>query len=374
MKKVKSILGGKEQNRRIESTVYAVLWLTVMVLYLLSIVRGRAQTSDTLFDMNVLKRFFSNILPFFILFIINNNILIPRLLLRNKVAKYFICSMITIALLWVYQYLQFMHEMPMHHPGEPGHPMHQPQWRPLIPLPLFLDFTYAFLVVGCNMAIALLFQRFDDKLENESLMKANAESQLAYLKAQINPHFYMNMLNNIHGMIEIDPSKAQSMLIDMSQLMRYMLYESSKPLISLSSEVNFLRNYLRLIRQRFPEKRVRITVDFPKEEECQNISIPPLLYLVFIENAFKHGISYRETSYVDISLSIEDSEIHFSCKNSNHATPDKDPEHEGIGLINIKKRLSLLFGEKSVLNIEDTAKEYAVNLTIPTHEIENNNN
>ena len=98
----------------------------------------------------------------------------------------------------------------------------------MLPLPLLLDFMYAIVVVGVNLAVALMFQRYYDKLERESLMKANAESQLANLKAQINPHFYMNMLNNIHGMIEIDPERAQSMVIDMSQLMRHMLYESSQ--------------------------------------------------------------------------------------------------------------------------------------------------
>ena len=122
-------------------------------------------------------------------------------------------------MVWVGQYVDFVHFMqrPPHSIGQFPHP----QLRPLIPLPLLMDFTYAVLVVGCNIAIVLLFQRFDDKIERESLMKANAESQLAYLKSQINPHFYMNMLNNIHGMIEIDAEKAQSMVIDMSHPVSY---------------------------------------------------------------------------------------------------------------------------------------------------------
>lgn len=89
---------------------------------------------------------------------------------------------------------------------------------PLLPMPVMLDSTYGLLVVGANLAITLMFQRYYDRLEQESLKKANAENQLAYLKAQINPHFYLNMLNNIHGMIDIDPEKAQKMLIDMSRL------------------------------------------------------------------------------------------------------------------------------------------------------------
>ncbi|MDE6160691.1 MAG: sensor histidine kinase, partial [Muribaculaceae bacterium] len=244
-----------------------------------------------------------------------------------------------------------------------------PHMRPLLPMPLFLDFTYALLVVGCNLAIALMFQRFDDKLERESLMKTNAESRLAYLKAQINPHFYMNMLNNIHGMIEIDQEKAQSMVLDMSRLMRYTLYDSSRPLIPLAEEVEFLQNYLRLMRQRYPADRLTITSQFPLPGDMHGISVPPLLSLVFIENAFKHGVSYRELSFVSVSVEVSGSRVRFSCMNSNHPQSGNHTEREGIGLRNVGQRLALLYGEKAKLDISPTDTTYTVNLSIPAHEI-----
>ncbi|MCM1071997.1 MAG: histidine kinase [[Clostridium] fimetarium] len=363
------------RNRRLESWIYAGLWILAAGLYLLDVMSNRARLSMPLFDAAVAARMAGTLLPFMALFAVNNFLLIPRLLLKNRTALYVLAVACALALMWVYQYFDFQQlEAVRHrlHPG--GSPRPHPFLRPLIPLPLFLDFTYSLLVVGGNLAVALMFQRFDDTLERESLMKTNAEARLEYLKAQINPHFYMNMLNNIHGMIEIDAERAQSMVIDMSRLMRYMLYDSSKPLISLSDEVAFLQNYLRLMRQRFPENRVSITSEFPPEERMRGISVPPLLSLVFVENAFKHGVSYRESSFVGVSVEIGDRYVRFTCVNSNHARPEDHPGRVGIGLRNAEQRLALLYGDRASLDINSTESAYTVNLTIPRYETENTDN
>ena len=351
------------RNRSTETIVYLVLWLIAIGLYLLDAMRNRAQMSVSLVDMDVIRHMAHTFVPFLILFLINNNLLIPRLLLRNRILPYFLSTAGVVILIWIYQYLDFVHIIEML--PEESRPRPHPHLRPLLPLPLFLDFTYALLVVGCNLAVALMFQRFDDKLEKESLMKANAENQLAYLKAQINPHFYMNMLNNIHGMIEINPEKAQSMIIDMSHLMRYMLYESSRQTITLSEEIDFLNNYLNLMRLRFPEKLVSVTSRFPDRKAAAGISLPPLLFLVFIENAFKHGVSYQEASFIAVKMEITANAILFSCANSNHAKTSDNLELSGIGLQNIRRRLALLYGNKAILELQKTDTTYTVNLTIP---------
>lgn len=351
------------RSRLTETIVYLVLWLIAIGLYLLDSMRNRAQFSLPLVDMEIVRAMVHTFMPFLILFLINNNLLIPRLLLRNRILPYFLSTAGVVILLWIYQYLDFVHVIEML--PEDAHPRPHPHLRPLLPLPLFLDFTYALLVVGCNLAIALMFQRFDDKLEKESLLKATAENQLAYLKAQINPHFYMNMLNNIHGMIELNPAKAQSMVIDMSHLMRYMLYESSRPVITLSEEIEFLRNYLSLMRVRFPERLVSVSSVFPDPVSAAGISLPPLLFLVFIENAFKHGVSYQEASFITVSMEVKETSIHFSCMNSNHAGTNEKLEHTGIGLQNIRRRLALIYGDKATLELNQTGTTYTVNLTIP---------
>ena len=357
--KDKNLSGLRIKERRTETFVYVCLWLGAIGLYLLDIMRTRAQLSEPLVDGAVVSRIAGTLLPFFVLFIVNNYLLIPRYLLRNRIKVYFSVTVLAVIILWVWQYYDFIaHVKPL------PRPLHHPDVHPLLPLPLFLDFTYALLVIGANMAVALMFQRFDDKLERESLMKSNAESRLAYLKAQINPHFYMNMLNNIHGMIGINPERAQSMVIDMSNLMRYTLYDSSRPRIPLTDEVAFLRNYLHLMRQRYPENRVAINITFPADAEMRGITLPPLLFLVFIENAFKHGVSYRETSFIDVKLEVGAGQLTFSCENSDHSVPDSG--REGIGLYNISQRLHLLYGNRASLKISKTDRKYSVSLTIPT--------
>lgn len=356
------------RNRHTETIVYTSLWLLAAGFYLLNAMRFRINAGLSPLDPGVIISMAGTLIPFLTLFLVNNGVLIPRLLLRNHVGVYFLVASIALIVLWIFQYNLFMAHIPrmpqMHHPEG---------LRPLLPLPLFIDYTYGLLVIGANLAIALMFQRIDDKLERESLMKTNAESQLTYLKAQINPHFYMNMLNNIHGLIELDPAKAQSMVLDMSRLMRHMLYESSRPLISLKSEITFLKGYLRLMRQRYPENKVSITSNFPSETESDGIFIPPLLYLIFIENAFKHGISYQESSFVGVSLEVVGQSVRFNCINSVHASHSQAAP-AGIGLRNVEQRLRLIYGSRATLEIDTTLSAYTVTLTIPTYETPDPNN
>lgn len=361
-------------NKRLETIIYAGLWLIAIVLFLLDIMRVRSYTELPLLDLNVVGRLFVTLLPFMLLFIVNNYLLIPRLLKRGNYAGYFISVLCVIAVVWLWQRLQFFNMIaadPQHqHPG-PQHPGPQP----ILPLPLFLDVIYDVLIVGFNLAISLLFQQFADRLKQESLMKENAENQLTYLRAQINPHFYMNMLNNIHGMIEIDPEKAQDMVIEMSSLMRYMLYESSRPRIALTAEIGFIKNYLAVMRVRYPKDSVSISVKLPEQSQIAGITLPPLLFLVFLENAFKHGISYTKSSFVSVRLAIEDGKIVFCCMNSIHRA--KEPsrhEGKGIGLENVKRRLDILYGDKYTLETEHTDAVYNVNLILPAYETKNTDN
>lgn len=359
------------KNRKTEIWIYGVLWVIVVGFYMLDRISVASQAGKPLWNLNMGISLLKTFTPFVILFLINNHVLIPKFLLRNKFKSYFVAAVMAVLLLWIYQFFEFRHFVS----SMPPHPGMNSRVRPLLPFPLLLDFTYAILIVGVNIAVALMFRQYDDKLERERLLKTNAENQLAYLKAQINPHFYMNMLNNIHGMIEVNPTKAQSMVIEMSQLMRYMLYDSSQPLISLASEIAFLENYLHIMRHRYPEDKLNITSKFPSEQAMSGLSIPPLLYLVFIENAFKHGVSYKEHSFVDISVELQRGMILFKCTNSRHTcNRETDPGSHGIGLENIRKRLLLIYGEAAHLNITAGDNFYDVTLTIPNHEIKNIDN
>lgn len=365
-----------DTRRRAESVCYVVMWGLVAAFYLLNVIRARSVSGEQpLFERGMAVRAFVALVPFVALFIVNNCILIPRLLLRGRFALYFIAAVAAIFLVWLYQYEQFMEFLAKIGPPPEGARGPRPHrfHRPLGAMPLFLDFVYDLLVVGMNIATALIFQNYRYRLERQRLSRANAESQLTYLKDQINPHFYMNMLNNIHGMIEIDPEKAQDMVLRMSKLMRYMLYESSKPKIPLSREIEFLRDYLQIMRQRYPESKVKIEAEFPSAAESGSIMVAPLLYLVYIENAFKHGISYQAVSRVSVKISIIGDKVTFDCENTVAADSkaDKSGDSHGIGLQNASKRLQLIYGDSFTLTEGEESDEgeenklYRVSLTIP---------
>lgn len=354
----------KQRTRANEFVIYFVLWLIALAIYILDETGHRSHDGVALFTPDLLRRTVIIFLPYFVLFTINNHLLIPLLLLRNKVKLYFISAVAAILVSWAWQYynFEFLHFSPIRQ--LPLHPAPGP--RPLIPLPLILDLTFSVLVVGINVAIALIFQRFDDRLEKEKLLKANAQGELSYLKTQINPHFYMNMLNNIHGMIELNPDKAQEMVLEMSNLMRYMLYDSALDSIPLSKEIDFLKNYISLMAMRFPPSRVSVNYHFPSDSEAARISLPPLLFLVFIENAFKHGISYRKHSTVEIKMDIDKEYIYFSCSNSvNTENIDSAASQGGIGLKNIRQRLFLIFGATAEPIITQSNDTYTVTLKLP---------
>ncbi len=267
------------------------------------------------------------------------------------------------------------HRMPPHEqpPGERPEPSgprpprpdgHRPAPEGL-PKPLLLDLVIAALMLGFDLAIALLFRYQDEQEKARRLETEHLRYELEHLKAQVNPHFFMNMLNNIHGMVELDPVKAQEMIMELSKLMRYVLYEGAKPRTSLYMETGFISNYVELMRKRYPSRKVRISLELP-EENREHIFLPPLLFISIIENAFKHGISYQSPSFVEIRLFMERKKLHLDCTNSIHRRPPKEGRVGGVGLSNLRQRLQLLYGDGFTLDImEKDGKTYQVKLIIP---------
>ncbi|MBD5232133.1 MAG: histidine kinase [Bacteroidales bacterium] len=355
-------------NRRNENILYLLGWILIIGFIVLDVMRTRSYTSADLLTPRVISRLSKGLLPCIILFIFNNYLLIPRLLLRNRQALYLWAALGAIIATWLLQ--GALHQPPANCVKPPefmrGH------MRPMFIVPRFLDFIFDLLTVGINLAIALMFQRYNTRLEVERKLKAAAETRLTYLQAQINPHFYMNMLNNIHGMIEIDPDRAQEMVLDMSRLMRYVLYDCRHQRVSLGAELDFLNNYLGVMRIRYPQDKVSIRTEFPDREAAMTIEVPPLIFLVYIENAFKHGISYKHVSFVDISLQLQAGRLLFRCRNS--VPPDAKNQKPGIGLQNAQQRLHLIYGDNYTLETEESADTYNVTLSLPDHENKDSDN
>lgn len=228
--------------------------------------------------------------------------------------------------------------------------------------PAVTQIFIAFLLVGMNLGVKESFRTVKNEKEMEELRRRRLEQELEYLRYQVHPHFFMNTLNNIHALVDINPEQAKSTIVELSRLMRYVLYDGSQPLIPLVKEVEFLRHYIALMRLRYTDE-VRIAMHVPAQ--IPDVHVPPLLCINFVENAFKHGISYRAPSFIDVSLDVQGGYLIFTCTNSRHAQP-KQPRG-GIGLENIRRRLELLYGSDHVLDIGETEQTYNVLLKIPVN-------
>ena len=217
------------------------------------------------------------------------------------------------------------------------------------------------LLLGMNLGIKLYFKNERDRKKMQLLKSRNLEQQLDRLRYQLNPHFFMNTLNNIHALIDIDAEKAKTTIVDLSKLLRYVLYEGARTTVPLQRDIAFVNDYLKLMKIRYAD-RVRITADFPTN--APETEIPPMLFISFIENAFKHGVSYQHDSFIDIRLHIEAQRICFTCNNSIHQRQN-NTHQGGVGLKNIRQRLGLLYADNYTLDIEETPTEYRVSMSIP---------
>lgn len=378
----------------LEQIVYLIIWIFIGVAPIVSTYSAQNTLPDHTTVWKDIMQSWIIIAPFFVLFLLNNFILIPKLFLRKNYLWYTISIILTIFILFkvvpesvlFYQLSenrqeQFMPGGDMRPHGErlphPKDGEHSSEMRPPLPYrhpnrrqPMpprmqpntitFINLTIAILLIGFNLTIKLFIKSLRDEEVMKDLEHQKLESELQYLKYQLNPHFFMNTLNNIHALIDIDSRKAKTSIIELSKLMRYVLYESNKDYIELTKEIIFLQNYIELMRLRFTES-LNIQTDFPLI--VPEVKIPPLLLISLLENAFKHGVSYREASFIHICLKIDDGSLIFKCSNSKHRT--KKDEHHGVELENVKKRLQLLFGNNYTYTINENENEYNVSLNIP---------
>jgi two-component system LytT family sensor kinase len=234
------------------------------------------------------------------------------------------------------------------------------------PLFQFLNTLFiSLLIAGFNTAIAVTDRWFTEEQARKDIEKEHMKSELAFLQNQVSPHFFMNTLNNIHSLIEADQKLAQNAVLKLSEMMRYLLYESGRGTTTLKREIEFLRSYVNLMQLRVDDS---VKVEFELPEDFNNVNLPPLLFISFIENAFKHGVSYRESSALSFKLLQHSSSVEFISINTVSVFHESASvvNHGGIGLENIKKRLDLLYAGKHELIIDKTEKEFKVRLIIPT--------
>ena len=397
------------KNKLQETLIYLVLWGLLFIAPVLSLYIRTVNDGSQTFDWSEIFMVWREFAIFFVIFIVHNHLLAPLLVYKQKKVLYFSIVTTLVVAFSIYQCStgptdmhepgsrfemrdghrppQFNGERPPqfdgHKPPEfgdkrphefddkrpPRRPngMEKPDRKPGGPHPPLIfslhDLTVIVMLVlmlFANLGIKLYFKQRRDQLQLAKLEKQNLEQQLEYLRYQINPHFFMNTLNNIHALVDIDPEKAQETIVELSKMMRFVLYEGDKQGVPLTKEMEFIRTYVKLMQLRYTDK-VRINVDTPSS--LPNREIPPLMFITFVENAFKHGVSYRQESFIDITLTTDDDTLTFTCRNSR--IPKEDDDHGGVGLANVKQRLDLIYGNSYTLDIKDESDSYTIQLTIP---------
>ena len=215
--------------------------------------------------------------------------------------------------------------------------------------------TLYFIVVFITIAQWLFKQiKIIIKLKNEK-----EKTELLHLKSQVNPHFFFNTLNNLYGLMQKD-SKERQMVLKLSDMMRYSIYEGQKDWVSLQDELNYLQNYIELQEIRYHKKS---DVKFKHQIVNSQAKIMPLLFIILLENAFKHGLeNLAENAYIHLSLIESDYEVNFVIENNFDAT--QNSSNEGIGLVNLKRRLALVYPKKHTLSFDTDTNIYKVNLSL----------
>lgn len=314
-------------------------------------------------------RYYLRLLNSGILFYLTYFYLVPELYLKNHKQKFFLTLALTIAVIfgatellsqWLFpddlliQRIDLITKKLV----DEGIKFHSPT-----PIMRYVNSVFAsVLIAALAMGLRVTSAYAEKEKQNRELEKEKLASDLQLLKSQISPHFFFNTLNNIYALTEPGCPEAGNAILKLSKMMRYVLYESAQGNATLEQEIAFMNHYIDLMRLRLSEK-VSIKVDF--RPLAGDIPIPPMIFISFIENAFKHGISYREPSFVETGLVTNPQELIFTCRNSNFGRNEAQKGvHSGIGLENINKRLALLYPGRHQLTISETPEVFDIRLTI----------
>ena len=344
-----------------ETIIYTIVWF-VIFLAPLSEFLVNYDPEHPFWIKNGLLDTWVHMLFFFIAFLIHNHILAPMLVKHKQVTRYIVGCVIVVTL---FQTAQCIHK-PDHSPLGP-HPVNPvemepppPDGRPPIHRHDITMFILVIMMIGANLGVKTFCQNEEEKKHLSKLKEQSLKQELDYLRYQINPHFIMNTLNNIHALVDIDPEQAKDSIVDMSRMMRYLLSESDNQYVSLNNAVIFLKKYLSLMKLRYTDQ-VNINLDVPDNTQ-EDIVLAPLVFIPFVENAFKHGVTYGKPSDIDIDIEKKNDRLIFHCRNTK-----SNVKHEfgGVGLNNVTKRLELIYGNDYSLDIDDGEATYDVRLDLP---------
>lgn len=290
----------------------------------------------------------------------NMYVLVPRLLFRAKYLTYL--TMLVFSIICSFLILKLI----ANHYFEP--------YR-IIPRRAFSSFIHE-MVASVNILTMLVFSSTSIKLFQQwardterinELEKNSMQLELKELKNQINPHFLFNMLNNVNVLVKKDPDKASMTILKLSDFLRYQLYDNNQDSVLLMSEIQFLKDFMELEKIRRDDFSFTLSIEnkSANTDMVSQLVLPPNLFITFIENAIKHSVDLDFPSHVTILFQISDSELVFISSNTKPEEPIEITQKGGLGLVNVKRRLELLYDKDFHLKIEDTERKYTATLTLP---------
>jgi len=239
-----------------------------------------------------------------------------------------------------------------------------PEMQANVLMSLNWSFIPNFFILGTSTVVKITLDWYKNIRERQELETETMQSELRFLKSQINPHFLFNTLNSLYALTLKKSDLAPDIVLKLSEMMRYMLYECNEKWVDLSKEVNYIRNYLELERLR---QGNHVDIRFDVQGSISDQKVAPLMFIPFIENCFKHGLGHHLTKgFVNILLRVSDNEVDLFIENSKPESMPKPlhPRSGGIGLVNVRRRLELLYPGRYSLVINDSPKTYAVTLKI----------
>lgn len=286
-----------------------------------------------------------------------NYYLIPRILLQNKLKRFLAFAFVAIVMFFYIQLLLTLFLVVKLLYAE----------QRLFPemIDVMMLFFNMFFVVFVAIAIKF-YKRWSEKdYREQKVQREKVEAELQMLKTQINPHFLFNTLNSIYVLAMKNSDQTANVVMKLSDILDYILYKINAPRISISNEIQIIENYIELEKIRFTD---RVNLDFSSSFKSKDIHIPPMLIIPFVENAFKHGVAKSmEKSWIKIRIEETDKMLDVEISNSKSQNPIVS-KPGGIGLVNVKKRLDLLFNDSYKLTISEKNNRYDVFLSIPVNQ------
>jgi two-component system LytT family sensor kinase len=345
----------------VQIVIHIAAWACFLMLPV--VFYPRIRDLSFLSDRSFVLFFVTNNLLIIAFYYLNTHLFVPKLLDQKKFIVY---TLLILALLIFYgSYPRISHTLfgsfqpapPVAgtHPNPRPHNFPQP-WLAPGNIAIFM------LVFVFSTGIRVINQWLLSEQRNKEIANEKLKAELSFLKAQINPHFLFNTLNNIYALASDYSEYTAPAVMKLSNIMRYMLTEAGNDVVPLEKEIQFTRHYIELQKMRLTDKS---SVDFTVNGDPLGKQIAPLLFLPFVENAFKYGISTRELSPITILLEIGQDSVYFSVSNHKHInTSPKIANNTGIGINNTRRRLDLLYNDQYTLTIDDEPATFTVHLKI----------